>query len=210
MIKLDIGEIAVWAVAVGAFAGMMIFKPFTSYSPDVTEPETLETVAASYAADISTSEELLSYEPEETEPETLADIEDYLEAWSFSDKMSMDLSESDISALQRVAIAEAGVDGVEGEALVIRVVLNRVYSDEFPNSVMEVISQENQFTTYSNGTFEAAVPDETSAEAWHMVENGWDESQGAMWFEKTTDEATWHSENLTYLFSYGGHSFYTE
>ena len=215
MVRIDKGEALAWVLAAGALIGMMVFKPFTSYSPDVTEPETLETVAASYAADITTSEELLAYEPE-TETETRADIEYYLERWSFAeraeraDEMSMDLSGTDIAALQKVAKAEAGIDGVEGEALVMRVVLNRVYSDEFPDTVLEVISQDNQFTTYWNGSYEAAEPDEVSNEAWSMVENGWDESQGALYFEKSTDESTWHSENLTYLFTYGGHDFYTE
>ncbi len=211
--KFDVREAVVWMTAFGAIAGMMVFKPFTSYSPDVeTEAVELETVAASYAADITTSEELLEYIPE-IETETRADIEYYLERWSFAeraDEMSMDLSGTDIAALQKVAIAEAGVDGVEGEALVMRVVLNRVYSDEFPDTVLEVISQDNQFTTYRNGSYEAAEPDEVSNEAWSMVENGWDESQGALYFEKSTNESTWHSENLTYLFTYGGHDFYTE
>lgn len=38
----------------------------------------------------------------------------------------------------------------------------------------------------------------------------WDESQGATYFEKTTDEATWHNTTLKKLFTHGNHTFYTE
>ena len=38
----------------------------------------------------------------------------------------------------------------------------------------------------------------------------WDESQGATYFERTTDEATWHNTTLKKLFTHGNHTFYTE
>ena len=38
----------------------------------------------------------------------------------------------------------------------------------------------------------------------------WDESQGALYFEKASDESTWHSRNLQKLFTHGAHTFYTE
>lgn len=38
----------------------------------------------------------------------------------------------------------------------------------------------------------------------------WDESQGALYFEKASDESTWHSRNLQKLFIHGAHTFYTE
>lgn len=234
---IDVKEVGIWAVAAGVIVGVVVAKPFKAYSGDVEVPETV-TETHLYESDVTEKVTEIETEAEtETAAETRADIEYYLERWSFaerveetetetemhleagcfaenlsiivSDEMSMDLSEADITALQKIAIAEASVDGVEGEALVMRVVLNRVYSSEFPDSVTEVISQYNQFATYANGSYETAVPDETSAEAWSMVENGWDESQGAMWFERTSEGDTWHSTSLTYLFTYGGHSFYT-
>ena len=38
----------------------------------------------------------------------------------------------------------------------------------------------------------------------------WDESQGATYFERTTDETTWHNTTLKKLFTHGNHTFYTE
>ena len=38
-------------------------------------------------------------------------------------------------------------EDVEGKALVMLVVLNRVWSDKFPDSIEEVITQERQFTS---------------------------------------------------------------
>lgn len=38
----------------------------------------------------------------------------------------------------------------------------------------------------------------------------WDESRGATYFERTTDETTWHNTTLKKLFTHGNHTFYTE
>jgi hypothetical protein len=38
----------------------------------------------------------------------------------------------------------------------------------------------------------------------------WDKSQGVLYFERTTDEDTWHNTHLKELFKHGNHTFYTE
>ena len=54
---------------------------------------------------------------------------------------------------------------------------------------------------------------EPNADCWaalEMVESGWDESQGALYFERNAEKETWHSKNLIELFVHGKHTFYTE
>lgn len=53
--------------------------------------------------------------------------------------------------------------------------------------------------------------DEWAALALVQIEH-WDESQGALYFERTPEdgESTWHSRNLVTLFIHGNHTFYTE
>lgn len=58
---------------------------------------------------------------------------------------SYDWDGEDERMLAKIAMAEAEGESVEGKALVILVVLNRVWSDEFPDSIEEVIFQKNQF-----------------------------------------------------------------
>ena len=45
-------------------------------------------------------------------------------------------------------------------------------------------------------------------EALEMVMSGWDESDGALYFESEKSADNWHSRHLEYLFTHGGHRFY--
>lgn len=113
----------------------------------------------------------------------------------------------------RMAMAEAEGEDTEGKALVILVIYNRTRSGKFPDTVKGVISQRNAFTSYSNGRYEAVEPDADCWAALNLIqETGWDESQGALYFERTPEdgESTWHSRNLERLFIHGNHTFYTE
>lgn len=58
----------------------------------------------------------------------------------------IDLTETDISDLIRITIAEAGGEGKQGQAGVIFVVINRLAASPiFPGTVREVINEKNQF-----------------------------------------------------------------
>lgn len=105
-------------------------------------------------------------------------------------------------------MAEAEGEDTEGKALVMLVVLNRVWSDDFPDSIQDVIYEEGQFTPVSNGRFDRVEPDEDCHAAMQLITTGqWDESQGALYFESGGGD-TWHSRNLEFLFQHGGHYFY--
>lgn len=115
---------------------------------------------------------------------------------------------NDQDILMRIAMAEAGSESTEGKALVMRVVLNRVRSNQFPNSVYEVVHQNGQFDPVANGEYEKANPDEDCQRAYDMILQGWDESNGALYFASTDYEHNWHKDNLTYLFTMGHRDFY--
>lgn len=117
------------------------------------------------------------------------------------------ISEEDQIYLQKIAFAEARTEGVECMALVMLTILNRVESDEFPNTIYEVITQKSQFTPVSNGSFASATPDDKTQEALDLVLSGWDNSQGSLYFESCSG-SSWHSRNLTYLFQSGDIRFY--
>ena len=110
--------------------------------------------------------------------------------------------------LMQIAVAEAEGEGVEGQALVMMVVLNRVQDERFPDNIGDVILQDKQFTPVRNGRFDKVVPNDDSKAALELIRNGWDESQGALYFERTTTKSTWHSQKLQKLFEHGHHTFY--
>ena len=123
---------------------------------------------------------------------------------------SMDWGAEDAYLLAKIAMAEAENQDTEGKALVILVVLNRVWDDRYPDTIREVIYQENQFSPVSNGRFDRVEPDKDCWKALEMVQVGhWDKSQGALYFESKS-QSTWHEEHLKYLFKHGDHYFYTE
>ena len=118
-----------------------------------------------------------------------------------------DLTEED-ELLMKIAEAEAEGEGTEGKALVMLVVLNRVESDSFPDTIAEVIYQDGQFSTVTDGRLDAAEPDRECYDALELISE-WDGSEGALYFESCSGES-WHSRNLELLFTYGNHSFYKE
>ena len=58
-----------------------------------------------------------------------------------------ELTEAEKTLLAQIVHAEAGNQDEIGKRLVADVVLNRMYSSEYPDSAAEVIYQKNQFTT---------------------------------------------------------------
>lgn len=70
--------------------------------------------------------------------------------------------DDDIQLLAACVEAEAGNQSLYGKRLVADVILNRVDSDIFPNTIHGVITQPHQFSTYWNGAMDKAeVTDET-------------------------------------------------
>lgn len=121
------------------------------------------------------------------------------------------LDEEEAYLLAKIAMAEAEGEDTEGKALVMLTVLNRVESDQFPDTIYDVIFEKDAFTPTQNGRFDKVEPDDDCWKAlWLIQVEHWDESQGALYFERNTIEATWHSRNLNRLFTHGNHTFYTE
>ena len=135
-----------------------------------------------------------------------------LETWHNPDSLikSRDWDAHDSEILMKIAMAEAEGEGVEGKALVMCVVLNRVWSEGFPDSIEDVVFKPGQFSVMqAGGRYYTTTPDEECHEALSMVARGWDESQGATFFEAYYNTNSWHRNNLKRLFQYGGHIFYT-
>ena len=78
----------------------------------------------------------------------------------------------EIDLISIVTMAEAEGESELGQRLVIDVVLNRVDSSSFPNSVYDVIYQKNQFTSMTNGRADKCyVKDEIRALVLEEIES---------------------------------------
>lgn len=131
-------------------------------------------------------------------------------------EMKYQLSEQDYDSLLRIVEAEAGGEDSDGKLLVANVVLNRVNSESFPDTVTEVVMQREkgvaQFTPTVDGRFRNIAVSEETYEAVERALYGEDISQGALYFcaRKQTDanKMKWFDQNLTRLFAYGNHEFF--
>lgn len=75
----------------------------------------------------------------------------------------------EIELLQRLVECEAGAESMEGKIAVANVVMNRIKSDKFPDSIESVIYQENQFEPIVSGVIYEKTPSEESKEAVRMA-----------------------------------------
>ena len=121
------------------------------------------------------------------------------------EKSRTTFTEQESLVLQKIAIAEAGVEGIGGMAFVMQTVINRMESEEFPNTIYDVVSEPGHFSTFSNGSYEKAQPTENSIKALELLKVL--ENQGQLYFE-ITSENSWQSRNLHRLFTYSNHTFY--
>jgi len=120
----------------------------------------------------------------------------------------LELTKEEETMLLKIGMAERGsCECTECIALVMRTVLNRMNSGRFGSSIRSVLFAQDQFTPVMDGTYDSAEPNERCYEALEMVIYGWDESQGALYYEWCEGES-WHSKNLHLLFQHCDTRFY--
>ena len=119
---------------------------------------------------------------------------------------SKDWDADDAYLLAKIAMAEAEGENIQTKTLVILTVLNRVWSDEFPDTIEEVIFQKvcgvYQFSpVIPGGRWYTTEPNADCWEAVRIVQEAmYDYSGGALYFESCENENNWHSRNLEFLY----------
>lgn len=88
---------------------------------------------------------------------------------------------SNLDLLARLVHGEARGEPYTGKVAVAAVVLNRVKSSSFPNTVASVIYQKRAFDAVSDGQINMS-PDSSSKKAAQDALNGWDPSYGAIYY----------------------------
>lgn len=127
-----------------------------------------------------------------------------------------EVSAEDYEALLRIVEAEAGCEDEMGKLLVANVVLNRVNSEHFPDTIEEVIMQRDkgttQFSPVANGRFYTVTISEETYDVVNRALCGEDVSRGALYFAARKyadpDKMKWFDNHLTFLFEHGGHEFF--
>jgi len=88
---------------------------------------------------------------------------------------------SNVNLLARAIYGEARGEPYTGQVAVAAVILNRVKSSKFPNTISGVIYQSGAFDAVSDGQINL-TPDSTAKKAAQDALNGWDPSYGAIYY----------------------------
>ena len=125
---------------------------------------------------------------------------------------TINLTTPEATLLMQVARSEGG-DGLLGQIWVMRVLLNRIDSDlpDFDGieTIGQVVFQDHQFEVVSSGAYKEADINSNTHLALAMVEGGWDETDGALWFEASSNSGdSWHKRNLTFIREIEGNLYY--
>lgn len=100
-------------------------------------------------------------------------------------------STSDVQLMARAINGEARGELYEGQVAVGAVILNRVKSSQFPNTIAGVIYQKGAFTAVSDGQINL-TPNQTAYNAARDALNGWDPSYGSIYyFNPSTATNAW-------------------
>ncbi len=115
-------------------------------------------------------------------------------------------SSSDVNLLAKLIYAEARGESYTGQVAVGAVVLNRVKSSSFPNTISGVIYQPYAFTCVNDGQIKL-TPNKTAFNAARDAMNGWDPSRGSLYYyNPKTATSSWIFTRPTVL-TIGNHTF---
>ena len=98
-----------------------------------------------------------------------------------SNSSSSSSNSSNLNLISRFVYAEARGEAYSGQVAVAAVILNRVKSSKFPNTVSGVVYQQGAFTCVSDGQINLS-PDATAKKAAQDAINGWDPTYGAVYY----------------------------
>lgn len=108
--------------------------------------------------------------------------------------------------LSHIINAESGNQSLEGKIAVGNVVMNRVNSQEFPNTIYNVLYQKNQFSPASSGSIKR-TPNDESVVAAKLVMEGVQVVPTALFFNMK-GMSSYASRNRDYVATIGDHTFY--
>lgn len=115
-------------------------------------------------------------------------------------------SSSDLYVLAKCVYAEARGEPYEGQVAVAAVILNRVKSPDFPNTIAGVVYQPWAFTAVNDGQINLE-PDQTAYSAARDAMNGWDPTYGCLYYYNASTATSKWIFSRTTVVTIGNHVF---
>ena len=145
--------LAALAALLIAFAILLALRLSAGPARAANEPPAPVYSSAALAAQLAVAPDVAAHEPQTPEPPAEPEPEPRYE----------EITAEERELLARVVYAESNTEPLEGQIAVAQVVLNRVRSESFPDTVSEVIYQERQFSTAP--ILDSVTPTENNYEA---------------------------------------------
>jgi spore germination cell wall hydrolase CwlJ-like protein len=126
---------------------------------------------------------------------------------SFWDQPAASFTESDLILLAKITTIEAGYESYEGQLAVANVILNRVKSGRFPNTIHDVIYSGKQFPPAHNGMIDKVEPKASALRAAKDALNGKNNVEDAVYFFNPDVSRGSFWSSLDVVVTIGHHSF---
>lgn len=144
--------------------------------------------------DIDKKEEVTPTPEEKPEEKTYMEVE--IPVYEYT--------KEEVYLLAQCVEAEAGVNNLESQKYVTQVILNRVHSTQFPDTIKEVIYQKSgkssQFSVAYNGAMEREVKPQTLVTVYSVIVHGTDLPDYVLFFYADyLEEDNWVKNLNTYL-----------
>ncbi len=139
-------------------------------------------------------------------PATAAKLGIQLESSGSSGSSSPSQNQADVTLLARAIHGEARGEPYKGKVAVAAVILNRVKSAEFPNSISGVIYQPGAFDAVADGQFNL-TPDSEAYRAAKDALNGYDPTKGCLYYYNPKTATNEWIKQRPILLTIGQHVF---
>lgn len=120
---------------------------------------------------------------------------------------ALQISQEDAQRLMRIAYAEGGNQGVQGQLMIMQTIINRVKDSAFPDTIKEVILQDGQFSSVSDGRYFDVTPNTDSHLALAELEKNISQDENLIGFETNSNGKTL-LKYFDYYTVHKDHTFY--
>jgi len=149
--------------------------------------------------------------PDDAQNDDLSDIE--VESEQKYNHYTRIFTGNEMVMIQRVVESEAEEGSIESKIHVAQVLLNRLDSNKFPNTVEKVIFQKNAFSVINDGRYYSVELTSETLQAVNVALNTPDSTGGALYFmvrsASEKHNVTWFDNNLEFIFKDDiGHEFF--
>jgi len=189
-------------LAVTIFIGVFVFVTKAIHENTIQELEVLQEVVTINLSDYNDLQVNLHPVISASEEES-----------SVKSGVKIHFTDDELTMIHRMVEAEATGGTIESRTHVANVIINRVLSDDFPNTVKKVLFQKRQFSPVADGRYYSVKVTDSTIKAVYTANNNPDTTHGSTFFmvRRYSDRSnvTWFDKNLEFVFEDElGHEFF--